>query len=77
MQALSNYLGDKPYFMGDMITGADAVVHSFVVAGLSPIFTGAMLDALKAHANLVAYADRLMQQWYEDTDWKTGSPKAC
>lgn len=73
-QALSDFLADKPFFMGDTLTGADAVVHAFVVAGLTPLFFGPMLDALKSHANLVAYHERLMAHWYDGTDWKTGQP---
>lgn len=72
-RALADFLGDKPYFMGDTLTGADAVVHSFVAAGLTPLFSGAMRDALAAHANLVAYHERLMAHWYEGTDWQTGA----
>ncbi len=73
-QALSDFLGDKPYFMGDTLTGADAVVHAFVTAGLTPLFSGAMLDTFQGYANLVAYSERLMTHWYEGTDWATGQP---
>ncbi len=76
-QALSDFLADKPFFMGETLSGADAVVHAFVVAGLTALFSGPMLDALKSHANLVAYHDRLMTHWYEGTDWATGQPKAA
>ncbi len=71
-QALATFLGDKTYFMGETLTGADAVVHAFIAAGLTPLFTGAMLDTLKSHANLVAYHERMMAHWYEGTDWQTG-----
>lgn len=76
-QALSDFLGQKPYFMGDTITGADATIHSFVTAALCPLFTGAMLDAIKSHDNLVDYSERLLAHWYEGTDWTTGQAKAA
>lgn len=66
MQALADFLGDKTYFLGDTVTGADAVVHSFVSAALTPLFDGPLHDAARGHANLVAYASRLDARWYAD-----------
>jgi hypothetical protein len=34
IQSLFDFLEDKLYFMGETITGADAVVHSFVAGGV-------------------------------------------
>lgn len=76
MVALSDFLGEKPYFMGDTLTGADATIHSFVVAMFCPLFTGQMLDAAKSHQNLLDYHDRLMAHWYDGTDWATGKRKS-
>lgn len=75
-QALADFLDQKPFFMGDTITGADTVIHSFVAAGLCPLFTGPMHDAVSSHANLVAYHERLLAHWYDGTDWASGQQKS-
>jgi len=72
IQALSDFLADKPYFMGEAITGADAVVHSFVAGGSCALFDGSTRAAIIRHTNLVSYAERLTAHWYDNTDWKTG-----
>lgn len=64
IDAIAGYLGDKPYFMGEQITGADAVIHAFVAAGLVPLFDGPIRQAALAHPNLVAYVTRLNEHWY-------------
>jgi len=76
-QALSDFLGDKPYFMGNTLTGADAVVHAFVSSCLTPLFTGEMLDTFRSFDNLVSYSERLTTHWYAGTDWATGQPTAA
>jgi glutathione S-transferase len=75
IESLSDFLGDKPYFMGETITGADAVVHAFVAGGLCPLFDGSTRAAVRKHPNLVSYAERLTEHWYGGTDWATGQPK--
>ena len=64
LKALSDFLGDKPYFMGGKPTGVDATVHAFIASCLCPLFHGPLLDATRAHPNLIAYHDRLMQEWF-------------
>lgn len=76
IQSLSDFLRDKPYIMGETITGADAVVHSFVAGGLCTLFDSSTLAAIKRHPNLINYVERLNKHWYEGTDLSTGQPTA-
>ncbi|MFM2277889.1 MAG: hypothetical protein RLZZ444_120 [Pseudomonadota bacterium] len=58
-EALALFLADKPYLLGERPSAPDATVLAFLTAALEPAFPGPMLDALRRHANLVAYRDRL------------------
>lgn len=66
VDALAAHLGDKPWLMGPEPCGADATGVAFTAHALAPLFRGPMRDAVSAHANLVAYADRGMKRWYAD-----------
>ena len=66
VKALSDFLGSKPFLMGDHPCGADAMAFSLLCGLLCPRFEGPLLDATKARANLVAYRDRGMARWYPD-----------
>jgi glutathione S-transferase len=59
-------LGDKPFLMGDSPCGADATVFSFVASRLTPTFDTPLLAATRAHPNLVAYRDRMMQAYFPE-----------
>jgi glutathione S-transferase len=64
LDALSAFLGDKPYLMGEEPCGADATVCGFTAAVLTPFFTGTLRNRAESHANLIAYRDRMMAQFY-------------
>jgi glutathione S-transferase len=64
VQAISNFLGDKKYLMGDKPCGADATIFAFVAAILCPVFQSPIRDAGEKCANLRAYRDRLMKEFY-------------
>ena len=66
IDALADQLGDKPYFMGETPTGSDATVFAWVLAILCPIFGSPLREAMERKANLVAYRDRGMHQWFAD-----------
>jgi glutathione S-transferase len=66
LTAISDYLGDKPFFMGDRPTGIDASIFACVSSCLCELFPGANYDAVRAHNNLVAYRDRCMTLWFRD-----------
>jgi len=70
LEALSNFLGDKPYLMGETICGADATAFA-MVAGVQTVFFEAPLrDAALCRRNLAAYTGRMMQRFYPEFERK-------
>jgi glutathione S-transferase len=64
IDALSQILGDNRYLMGDQVCGADATVFSFVASGLPALFESPVQKKLAQTANLVAYCDRMMAEFF-------------
>jgi glutathione S-transferase len=64
LSALSAFLGDKPYLMGENPTGVDATAFGMVAAVLTPHFTGELRRRAETHGNLIAYRDRMLRQYY-------------
>lgn len=65
LQALSTQLGAKPYFMGEQPTNLDATAFGF----LANIWDAQIKDSplkplMAAHANLVAYCERMRQKCF-------------
>ena len=59
-------LGDNRYFLGDEPCGADATVFAFVAGALTPRVRFAAAHADREAANLVAYRDRMMAEYFPD-----------
>jgi glutathione S-transferase len=64
LKALADVLGDNRYLMGDTACGADATAFSFVAANLCPLFDSELRKHAQSHANLVAYNERMMEEFY-------------
>lgn len=64
IDAIADFLGDKPWLMGDQPCGADASVHACVSSLLPPLFQTPIRTAAERRPNLVAYAKRGMDRWY-------------
>jgi glutathione S-transferase len=64
LDALSQVLGDKQYLMGEQLCGADATAFAFVLSALCPVFDSPARTHAEELLNLVAYRDRLQQQFY-------------
>lgn len=64
IRAVADWLGDKPFFMGETPTGADATMFGMLVNLVETPFDGPLTDEAKAHANLVAYTERCRALWY-------------
>ena len=62
--AIATWLGGKPYLFGDKPCAADASVFGMVSGALAPIFTSPIRAAAESHANLRAYRDRMMEQYF-------------
>jgi glutathione S-transferase len=66
IEAMADFLGDKPYFMGAEPTGVDATVFAFAAGVLCPIFETPLRDAAAAHENLKAYVARMTARFYPE-----------
>ena len=64
VDALSDFLGDRPYFMGDKLRSVDATIYSTIrhVAD-QPWEDFAGRDYIRGKANLMAYAERLRDEF--------------
>lgn len=66
IDALSQILGDNRYFLGAQPCGADATVFASLACGLAPLFDSPVRDKMASIPNLVAYRDRMMQEFYPE-----------
>ena len=67
--ALSVQLGDKPYLMGETPCGADATAFGALAGILTPFFESPLRQRTERFANLAAYVDRMMLQYYPEFAW--------
>ncbi len=66
IDALALLLADKPYLLGETVSGADATAYAFVTGTLCPHFDSPLRTAMEAHANLVAYDARMRARYYPE-----------
>ena len=66
IDAIADYLGDKPFFMGAEPVGADATMFAFAAGALCPAFTTAVRTAAERHDNLKRYVGRMTARFYPD-----------
>jgi len=64
INAISDFLGDKPFFMGGEPTGADATMFAFVCAVLCPHFESRVRSAAERRENLCRYVGRITARYY-------------
>jgi glutathione S-transferase len=67
--ALSVQLGDKPYLMGNTPCGTDAIAFGALAGILTPFFASPLRQRAERFANLTAYVDRMMLQYYPEFAW--------
>jgi glutathione S-transferase len=66
LDAIAAIMGNKHCLLDHSPCGADAAVFAFVAAALCDRFDTPIRAAAEAHASLVAYRDRMLQQFYPD-----------
>lgn len=67
LQALSDFLGDKPYFMGDKPTSLDAVAYGILVEMIRvPIFNAPIFDKARSYKNLADFTDRFHKTYFSN-----------
>ena len=64
LNAVADILGNKPFLLGDRPCGADATAFAFIAGTLTAFFDDPARDKAMKRANLVAYRDRGMAQWF-------------
>jgi glutathione S-transferase len=64
VRAVADWLGDKPYFMGQTPTGVDATVYAFTENLITPPFETPMKAEALRHANVVAYTRRMRERYF-------------
>ena len=66
LTALSDYLGERPYFMGQDPTSLDAAAYAWLAHILWVPFQGPVKDYAASLPNLVAYCQRMKEQYYPE-----------
>jgi glutathione S-transferase len=66
IEAISAYLGQKPFFMGSEPAGIDAAMFAFVAGALCPVFDTPIRTAAEGHGNLKGYVGRMATRFYPE-----------
>jgi glutathione S-transferase len=64
--AISDQLGQKPFFMGSEPTGIDATIFAFVAGTLCPVFDSPTRTAAEGRGNLKSYVGRMTARFYPE-----------
>lgn len=62
--SLSDFLGDKAYFLGDKPSSLDAAAFGLLAQFMIGTFDTPMTDMAKKHATLLAYCQRIHAEYY-------------
>ena len=66
IDAIADYLGHKPFFMGAEPTGVDTTMFAFVAGTLCPVFDAPIRTAAERHDNLKRYVGRMTARFYPE-----------
>ena len=77
LQAIADYLGGKPFFMGAEPTGVDATIFAFVVSSMCPVFKSPLQQAAVSHDNLRSYVGRMAARFYPELSEIAGCKAAA
>lgn len=66
IQAMSDFLGDKPYMLGQTMSSTDAAAFATVQSLSSPFFETPSRRIIETKANLIAYRDRLNTELFPE-----------
>ena len=66
IDAIADYLRDKPFFMGAEPTGIDATLFAFVAGILCRDFRSPVREAAERHDNLRRYVGRMTARYYSE-----------
>lgn len=66
IDALAAFLGDKSYFLGEYPTSLDASAFGLLINIIACPIESPLKDHGLTKRNLVAYVDRIMNEYYQD-----------
>jgi glutathione S-transferase len=69
LSALSVNLGQRRYLMGDRPCGIDATAFGSIAGILTPFFDSPLRRRAQQFANLNAYVERMMAEYYPEHPW--------
>jgi glutathione S-transferase len=64
IDAIAAELGAKPFLLGDEPTSVDAAVWPYILGTLVPPLESPLKQAIKTHANLVDYSERMRARFF-------------
>lgn len=67
-QALSDFLADKPFFMGDKPTTLDATAYGYIGNFIKPPFPSPIVDYVLKLENLCQHCECMTQQFFSDLE---------
>jgi glutathione S-transferase len=65
LSAVADWLGDKPYMLGDKPRTLDATAYAFLIGVLDAPVQGPIKSYLQSKTNLVAYCARMKAQYWQ------------
>lgn len=77
IDAVADYLGGRPYFMGETPTAIDATIFSFICGTMCPPFETPLRTAAERHENLRRYVGRMTARFYPDYKEMAGCKAAA
>ena len=66
IDAMADYLGSKPFFMGSEPSGIDAAMFSFAASAICPLFQSDIQRTASGHDNLCRYVGRMTARFYPE-----------
>jgi glutathione S-transferase len=69
IDSLTNYLGKKPYFMGDRPTSLDASAYGILVNTLGCPIESPLKDHALSYKNLINYCQRMQAEFFPELPW--------
>jgi glutathione S-transferase len=77
IDAIADFLSDKPFFMGSEPTGVDATMFAFASATLCPHFESRARSAAERRENLRRYVGRMTARYYPGLEELAGCKAAA
>jgi glutathione S-transferase len=77
IDAMADFLGNKPFFMGNEPTGVDATIFAFAAGALCPLFDVPIRAAAARHDNLRGYVSRMTARFYPELKEVAGCKAAA